>query len=316
MSTELLTGKVWSRLKKIRQKNASQRSWVAVAYIGKGAAKLLPLNRGSRLVVNASDEAVKAGQTCPADLLALQDRGVRIFNYVHLHAKVYVFGSVAAIGSANASRNSSEVLTEALVLTTDRLIVNEAKGFVQSLAKNELGPDELVRLKKIYREPKRPFPATKAKGPRPKSPLPNIRVVHLHADQDWSEEDWKEQNAGEEIAEKRRQHKRAWMTDYFRWTGVNPFEPRHKIMMITREASGKQLVHPPSTVLHVRPYRTKRGRAAFVYVEHQDRRRRELQKLAKALGRKQIERLRRGGTLRQDLSLKLYDVWQVPPTTD
>jgi hypothetical protein len=132
----------------------------------------------------------------------------------------------------------------------------------------------------------------------------------LVADQDWSDKDWQEQQAGEEIAEKRRQRKRTWKLDYFRWSGNISFERRQKIMMITKENSGKRLVDPPSTVLYVRPYLTKRGRAAFVFVEHQDRRRRELRRVANVLGRDGIKRLLRGGTLGDDLSSKLYDFWQ------
>jgi PLD-like domain len=178
MSTELVTGKVWSRLGDIH-KNTPRQAWVAIAYFGKGAANLLPLKEGSQLVVNASDETVEAGQTCPADLIKLQRKGVRIFNYTRLHAKVYVFGTVAAIGSANASRNSANVLTEAMVLTTDRQIVNDAKEFVRSVAKNEMGPDELRRLQKLYREPRRPFAGEQRKPPLAKSALPNIRVVNF-----------------------------------------------------------------------------------------------------------------------------------------
>ena len=40
MSIELVTGRVWSRLNGARRK-ARKRAWVAVAYFGKGAAKLL-----------------------------------------------------------------------------------------------------------------------------------------------------------------------------------------------------------------------------------------------------------------------------------
>jgi hypothetical protein len=309
MSMELVTGKVWARLSRI-SKERSQTACIAVAYFGKGAAKLLSLKKGSQLVVNASDETVKAGQTCPADLIRLQRRGVRIFNYEHLHAKIYVFGRIAAIGSANASRNSANVLTEAAVVTTERELVSAAKAFVQSIAKNEMGPDELRRLQKLYREPKRPSATLKQKARQAKSALPSIRVVNLVSDQDWSEKDWQEQEAGEKIAEKRRQFKRSWKLNYFRWSGKTSFERRQKIMMITREDSGKRLVDPPSTVLYVRPYITKRGHAAYVYVEHQDRRRRQLRAVAKAIGKGGVKRLLKGGAFGNDLSRKLYDFWQ------
>jgi hypothetical protein len=311
MTTELVTGRVWSRLIATRRK-APQRAWIAVAYLGKGAAKLLGLKSGSRLVVDASDNAVKSGQTCPADLLKLQDKGVRVFNYPHLHGKVYVFGRVAAVGSANASRNSAETLVEAMVLTTDRRVVKDAKAFVESIAKNEIGPDELDRLQKMYRPPRRPFAGARRKGQRRKlaqqKSLPNIRVVHL-VTQKWSDQDWNEQEAGEAIAKRRREHRRSWKTDDFRWSGAHSFQRHDKVMMVTRESSGKRLVHPPGTVLYVRSYRTRNGRAAVVFLELPARRRRELRTLARAQGRGAMKRLSRGGTLRGDLSESLYDLW-------
>jgi predicted Fe-Mo cluster-binding NifX family protein len=51
------------------------------------------------LVVNASVAAVTSGQTSPQALLALHRKGVRIYSNAQLHAKVYVFGSKAFIGS-------------------------------------------------------------------------------------------------------------------------------------------------------------------------------------------------------------------------
>jgi len=70
MSAELVTGDVWGRLRKAHRKTRRQAS-VAVAYFGKGAAKLLSLKKGDQLVVDASENAVKSGQTYPEDLLTL-----------------------------------------------------------------------------------------------------------------------------------------------------------------------------------------------------------------------------------------------------
>jgi phosphatidylserine/phosphatidylglycerophosphate/cardiolipin synthase-like enzyme len=66
-----------------------------------------------------------------------------------LHAKVYVFGKAAAIGSANASRHSADVLLEAMVVTTDAKMVSEARHFVEGIAKDEFGPRSLKRLAKF-----------------------------------------------------------------------------------------------------------------------------------------------------------------------
>ena len=63
-------GRVWATLTNAAKRSSGQ-SYIAVAYFGKGAARLLPLTRGSYLVVDASDMAVKSGQTkLPSGLLS------------------------------------------------------------------------------------------------------------------------------------------------------------------------------------------------------------------------------------------------------
>jgi phosphatidylserine/phosphatidylglycerophosphate/cardiolipin synthase-like enzyme len=58
--------------------------------------------------VDASEAAVQAGQTCPASLSSMLKRGVQVFSREGLHAKVFVFGTTAYIGSANVSGNSEK----------------------------------------------------------------------------------------------------------------------------------------------------------------------------------------------------------------
>lgn len=74
MATTIITESPWETLTN-RVKSSSRPCHVAVAYFGKGASKLLPLPPDSRLVVDASDGAVKSGQTCPDELLKLQRKG-------------------------------------------------------------------------------------------------------------------------------------------------------------------------------------------------------------------------------------------------
>ena len=50
---------------------------------------------------------------------------MRIFSVANLHAKVYVLGTTALIGSANASQHSAHTLVEAMLLTTDRKVVEK-----------------------------------------------------------------------------------------------------------------------------------------------------------------------------------------------
>ena len=176
---KLLSGGIWSDLQTAAKKS-NRPAAVAVAYFGKGASRLLPLPRGSRLVVDASDAAVKSGQTCPAELkqLLLKNR-VLIYSAGSLHAKVFVFGSTAFIGSANASNHSANTLVEALVATTDPQVVKAARSFVQGLCLQELGPKELDRLQGIYRPPRIPLGALGSRKIRRSPSRRPLRIVIL-----------------------------------------------------------------------------------------------------------------------------------------
>jgi hypothetical protein len=76
MSVQLITTHVWSALTDAARRS-KKPAYVAVAYFGKGAADLLRLPPGSRLVVDASEGAVKHGQTHPTDLKRMGRRKAR-----------------------------------------------------------------------------------------------------------------------------------------------------------------------------------------------------------------------------------------------
>ena len=236
---------------------------------------------------------------------------MRIFSVANLHAKVYVLGTTALIGSANASQHSAHPLVEAMLLTTDRKVVEKSKAFVRSIAKNELGPEQLRRLRKLYRPPQRLTTGSRRKsnrqGSRVDASLPAIRLVRL-VPATWSERDWAEHDAGSKIAGRRREH-RSWKLDDFQWLGTSTFQRGEKIMRVTREDSGQELVDPPATVL-VRSYPYKNGRASLVFLEGPNRRRRALRHVAKQLGRGGRKRLKRGGRVGRETSNKLYDIWK------
>lgn len=58
---EFIGREPWAELTKFARKHRSA-AHLAVAYFGKGGSKLLPLAKGSVLVVDASEAAVKSGQ--------------------------------------------------------------------------------------------------------------------------------------------------------------------------------------------------------------------------------------------------------------
>ncbi len=152
MTTTFHFDRPWSRLTAAVRESRVPAS-AAVAYYGKGAGQLLPLPKGSALVVDASEHAVASGQTSPKELLAAYRRGVRIYSVRNLHAKVFVVGRRVFVGSTNASTHSKTGLVEAVLETSDPGAVAAARGFVQKSCVEELGPRALTVLQKVYRDP-------------------------------------------------------------------------------------------------------------------------------------------------------------------
>ncbi len=312
MSTAFITAGLWPEITRAAKASRARCS-VAVAYFGQGAARLLPLARGSRLVVDASEGAVKSGQTCPADLLAMVKRGVRVFSVPNLHAKVFVLGRVAFIGSANVSRRSAGTLIEAALRTREPSTVQAARRFVGDHCLHELTPELLKRLAKIYRLPrlaggqlrKSRQPTDYASRPT----LPRLLLAQLVL-RDWSERDQALHDAGEVVARKRRKHPRSFELDSFLWTGRCPFQEGDKVIQITDEGSARRFMAAPGNVLYVRTRRGEKRQVSFVYVERPSDRRRRVAVVARKLGRGALERLRRRGQVRDAaFAQALLNIW-------
>lgn len=300
MNAAFITAGLWPEITGAARASSADCS-AAVAYFGKGAARLLPLPEGSRLVVDASEGAVKSGQTCPADLLAMVRRGVRVFSVPNLHAKVFVLGSVAFIGSANVSRRSAGTLIEAALRTREPSTVEAARRFVRDHCLHELTPEMLKRLAKIYRPPRldggkrRSSRKPAVTGPQPA--LPRLLLAQLVLG-DWDEHDQVLHDAGEVVARKRRGHPRSYEMDSFRWAGRCPFQAGDVVIQITDEGSAGRFMTAPGNVLYVRTHKDKRQRVSFIYLERPSGRRRQAAAIARRLGRGAAERLRRRGQVR------------------
>src|SRR5438046_1856044 len=109
----LLTTRVWTDITAAAAK-CKNPAHVAVAYFGVGGDKLLPLPKGSSLVVDATIPTLAAGATSPMALDRIRKTGTDVYSAQHLHAKVFAFDNVAFIGSANASGRSQVTLIEAV----------------------------------------------------------------------------------------------------------------------------------------------------------------------------------------------------------
>jgi hypothetical protein len=312
LTTAFLSHSIWPQLTKATRR-CHHRCDVAVAYFGQGASRLLPLAKGSRLVVDASERSVGCGQTCPADLVNLVNRGVAVYSVPNLHAKVFVLGRAAYIGSANVSSRAASYLVEAVIRTTERSAVRAARKFVQQQCLHELTPTVLKRLAKLYHAPQIPGgkPGKRRQAMTSERPaLPRLLLAQLELE-DWSESDQNFHDAGVPAAKKHQQHQRSFELDSFRWTGKCPYQRGNVVIQITDEGSGGIFVSPPANVLLVRTRRGGDKQVSFVYVEQPARRRKQLKALARALGIAQ-KRLQGGGLIRDsEFAQALLNAWAV-----
>jgi hypothetical protein len=237
-------------------------------------------------VVDASKGAVSGGQTCPADLAVLLKRGVRIYSEPKLHAKVFVAGKTAYIGSANASQSSADTLIEAAVRTTESSVVRDAREFVLDGCIFELGPRALKELSEVYQPPKG---GGGAKGGRKQPSGPRLLFASLILEE-WSDSEQQLYEKGLLVARSRRENPRSWDMEAFPYYGKCPFEKGDVVMQILDVGKGRLMAEPPGNVIHVLSSPGTGGQeVAFVYVERPADRRRQLKRVAHAVGCSQAE---------------------------
>lgn len=308
MKTEFIEHGIWPRLTNAA-KACRGPAAVAVAYFSKGAATLLPLAKGSRLVVDASLATVKAGATCPADLLRLQKKGVLVFSVRNLHAKVYVFGKSTFIGSANASRHS-KLLKEAIIRTSDTTVTFAAREFVHSLCQQELGPAELEKLQKLYRPPTLSSKGSdKHKGSNSATSAERtLRLVKLTRRELPTGADDAILDERKIAIRKRRKHATHEL-DEFCWPSSSIRE-HESVVQVTSEKDGKGMVSPPGKVLHTKVWSNGKARCTFVYLEVPRRKRKSLQALAEQLGKGSRKRLSRSGRVNTEFAERLRSAWR------
>jgi hypothetical protein len=310
VTTAFLSQGIWPQItKSIR--TSPGRCDVAVAYFGAGASRLLPLPKGSRLVVNASERCVASGQTCPADLIKLVKRGVAVYSVTNLHAKVFVLERAAYIGSANVSNNAASKLVEAVIRTTEPGIVRAARKFVQQHCLHELTPSVLKRLAKLYRPPLIPGREGGKRQGNTKSTSPSLpRLILTQTEsENWSKRDQALHDAAMAVAKKRRERPRSFELESFRVTGRCIYQRGDVAILVNDEGGKDRLVAPPGNVLHVRTWLDSGKPVSFVYLERPARRRRRLKVIARELGVTQ-KQLRRQGVIRNpSFAQALLNIW-------
>jgi len=295
----------WIRLRAAAKK-CREEAYVAVAYFSDGAAKLLPLTEGSRLVVDASERAIRSGQTHPSDLKVLVERGVRVFSRQNLHAKVFVFGSQAFVGSANASNRSSQTLIEAMLVTTDRICVTSARKFVQEHCLDELGPEELDRLQKLYRPPLasggKKFKTEDGQYNRDEFSPHHTAFVTRGDPPKGSEAACEE---GEKEGKQSMEHPRSHDLEHFWLDSIVEYKKGDMITQIITENDGRKFVSPPGKVTNIKRWKTH----FFVYLEVRRTRRIALARFIKRVGRGASTQLSKEGVVPDKFAKRILEVW-------
>jgi len=298
MTTRLHADRVWSTLTAAARQCRGQ-ALAAVPYFGKQGHRLLPLRAGDTLVVNAGKTAVAGGQTSPEALRKLSHKGVRLFSCDYLHAKVFVFGRTAYVGSANVSAHSRDVLAEAIVETNDPVAVSDSIRFITGLCATPIGPTELDRLEGIYSEPRIPGGRRKtaraARRAKPRVFLTQLTQEELPAEfQSASEE-------GESRAEALREQPDSEL-DFFWRIGLSPFKRGDTVIQVVKVSndSDTRWIHTPGVVTLCMPRVCRGKKRTFVYLELPSVRRFRFETIEKRLGRGSRKRLELDGLLRDD----------------
>lgn len=303
MKNGLITLNIWQNISDA-VKRCRTKSFVAVAYFGQGGSKMLPLKKGSKLVVDASEKAVKTGQTSPEELLLLYNKGVNIYSHSNLHAKVFVIGNQLFIGSTNVSQYSAKTLREAVLTSKETGLIKEAKSFIESLCQFDLGPEMLKKLAKIYNPPK--VPGDKRRKQKQTNPrdenIPNVFVFNINLiDYPEGHETILAQGAKE--AGKKRINKKRHTLDDFNSGNDIKFKLGDIAIQVINEGH-KTFVSPPALMLHKKYW--KKNNSYFVYLEVPNRRRKSIESVNKLMGNKSWSREGKKGPA---IARKLISLW-------
>lgn len=289
-------GAVWSEIDEAARTRRG-RAFVAVAYFGKDADAKLKLKSGDLLVVNASRAAVRAGQTHPKTLLRLLRSGVSVSSRDDLHAKVYVLGKHALIGSANASDSSRYRLKEALVATTSRKQVSAARHFVRSLEGDPLTEHRLKQLAREYRPPRGRGSRPGRKAARKMRPGERVWVDGITLGE-VPASDCVQVERGEVRAERKFESTDSDLQ--ICWCGRSHYQGYRlgdTVLQVVRRSDGSKWCVPPGVIVHRLTRKSRRGHRVYIYLECPPQREVAMRTAKKGLEPSAFHWLKRAGTL-------------------
>ena len=298
MSVKLITEGIWDEIT-LAVKKSKIKSFVAVAYFGQNGAEMLPLNEGSVLLVDASEKAVKSGQTSPNELLKLYHNGVKIYSQEDLHAKIFIIGKTLYVGSTNVSGNSKNRLTEAVIKSTDKVAIEDAKAFIESKCELEMGEEELTELQKIYVAPK-----NSGGGRKTSTVTLSDFYIYRLTETEYTPKQEEEVVKGRIEAEKNRITKPRHKVDEFVWTKDLKAKKGDIIFQITKEGK-KFYCSPPGRLIYTRDVTEEKEDSIICFVEIPERKRKNLELLTLNLDEKEIKSLNKSGRKSKLLAKRL-----------
>jgi hypothetical protein len=267
MTSQFLRTTLWNKITSLA-KHAT-RKYVAVAYLGKNATKLLPLGQGDVLVVDVREDTVRAGQVNPFEIEEYLERGVEVYSCSNLHAKVFVFDRKAIIASANVSSHSKNSLVECGVLVTDAEVVSSARGFVMSLTGAPVTPAYVKSLKKQYHPPK--IKGNRRSKQDTQDNHPGLWIERIYP-YEFNKKENRLMKTGKAVARKRVRDKKKYAVDAIRYGVRFGLGQRAThgdlVIQIWGDEDEPLLVYPPSRIVHLKPYTTPNGgQRKLVFVE-------------------------------------------------
>lgn len=241
---KILSENLWKEMASLAR--VKGRKSAAVAYVT--SDQFVKFGPGDTLVCDASDHAIKAGQTTVAVLRSAYERGAKLYSYPGLHSKIYAFDRVVVVGSANLSQSSSDLLEAALV-TSGARAVTAVRYLIDALCRDATEIDEtfLDRAAALPVTPRRGHGRKRRRGPKPPEAKFWLVAVTQLDDDDYPEE---QQRADEGTSEVVEEHKIT--EDEVEW------------IRITGGSRFGQLAKPGDSVIQVWK-QNKRAKRIFVY---------------------------------------------------
>ncbi len=247
---QVLTDNIWKQI--TAEAKACKQRVAAIAYVSTDTR--VKFKRGDILVCDASDAAIKSGETSARVLAKWHKIGVRIYSRPGLHAKILVMGNKALIGSANLSESSALHLREAALLTNRSEVVSQAKAFIYLVMNEAIEVDSrfIVRAEHIKVSKRKPVSVPARKRHKTLGTKCWIVRVTEMAPSSYEKEIVHIEDAEEQLQDQY-DDDLFWLS-WIRFTGKSRFRnearPGDTVIVLSATQSEKRIsVSPPSAIL-------------------------------------------------------------------